>query len=1205
MPRVPSSIPVTLTKILTPRPSNAVARPRLEDHALALCDYALTTLTGGPGFGKTTVLRAWAELCNADAAWITLDEGDCDLRSLAAYFDAAFRQAIPGFGRSVLDLLAEERAEAESIARAIANELLTATEERERDVVLFLDDFHAVQSDDAVRETIAGLLRALPPRAHLAIASRLPLTFSPIVKLRAEGRALDFSQNDLRFTPSEAAQLLASDHSERTPLQRDVLDALVRHADGWAMALRLSLQAAPGFLDDAPAADASEQSLFAYLADEVLRAQPPEVRELLLACAVPKTIDARSLQAVVGVDDGEAAVAALIARNLFVEPLGSRAYRFHNLFRDFLIATLRRERPERLRELKLRYARLLEDSGDPAGAVTQYMEAGDFASAADHVGDALVALRYGDNVDRIATILGELPDALKRERPFLFQLEATVRRRRRDFTGASQAYERAAHYALTLNDFATACACTIERGMLADDLRAGGHGRFERSIALFGEALRYAERAGTKRDACMMSASLAMGLALAAQFDYEAAQPYLAAAEDLQRRAATLRSDVLTTIATIDGWRGEWHRVLEHAELAEDLLRSSEGADYLMGRALKAQAKAHCFLCGDPVRSLVLAEGAVEWERSYNELDDLPDAYVVLARASLAQAVPNVDRAHEALDEATRLIRRWPNNATRFEIHGARFEIYNLTNRISDARRELEAARAFAQSNADPHQQAMVVFYEGLFHSVAGDLHEAAARYREAFANFEPLHDKFFAQLADIAACGARARLGLLEAQELREMLERLARSGSTVALRSAPRSTAMVLSWALRHGIEPEAANELLGAAARRAGDDELVALALDEEAPNEARVRAISAIAREGRLERRPTLVRLARNKRSAVAAAAATALEVFPRADAAPLSIYLVGPLRVAIGTDTIDERDARWSRRKAVEMLRALALADGSIPKTTLLATLWPESNAAAAETSLRVTLHALRRALEPEVEGSGHYIVYDGTTLGLRKEQVAFVDAFEAQAAFRRAVFARARDATAEAGALLTKTIDLLAAVPAEDSVPAWLAPHVRSWRNTLCASLRASAQLKLRAKLLPAARALVERALLIDPLDEETVTLTLDVALAANDLDRAKTTFLNYKTRLASELSTTPGSAVLARYGDVLKARAENRAAGLTTRELEILSLIGRGRSNKQIAAELRLSIWTVNGHVARILRKMRVDSRAAAVAAAGGLLDT
>ncbi|MGP6156972.1 MAG: response regulator transcription factor, partial [Vulcanimicrobiaceae bacterium] len=124
------------------------------------------------------------------------------------------------------------------------------------------------------------------------------------------------------------------------------------------------------------------------------------------------------------------------------------------------------------------------------------------------------------------------------------------------------------------------------------------------------------------------------------------------------------------------------------------------------------------------------------------------------------------------------------------------------------------------------------------------------------------------------------------------------------------------------------------------------------------------------------------------------------------------------------------------------------------------------------------------------------------------------------------------------------------------------------------------------------------------PLDEDSISVALDVALAARNLERAKAIFVAYKKSLAAELGATPGSALVAKYGAIRKARSVDRASDLTSREVEILTLIGHGRSNKQIAAELLLSQWTVSGHVARILRKLHVDSRAAAVAAAGGLLE-
>jgi DNA-binding CsgD family transcriptional regulator len=53
----------------------------------------------------------------------------------------------------------------------------------------------------------------------------------------------------------------------------------------------------------------------------------------------------------------------------------------------------------------------------------------------------------------------------------------------------------------------------------------------------------------------------------------------------------------------------------------------------------------------------------------------------------------------------------------------------------------------------------------------------------------------------------------------------------------------------------------------------------------------------------------------------------------------------------------------------------------------------------------------------------------------------------------------------------------------------------------------------------------------------------------------------------------------------------------LTAREREVLELMAAGATNSQVARELVLSEGTVKSHVKRILRKLRVDSRAGAVA--------
>ncbi len=51
-------------------------------------------------------------------------------------------------------------------------------------------------------------------------------------------------------------------------------------------------------------------------------------------------------------------------------------------------------------------------------------------------------------------------------------------------------------------------------------------------------------------------------------------------------------------------------------------------------------------------------------------------------------------------------------------------------------------------------------------------------------------------------------------------------------------------------------------------------------------------------------------------------------------------------------------------------------------------------------------------------------------------------------------------------------------------------------------------------------------------------------------------------------------------------------AEELTERELSVLQLIGRGRSNKEIAKALHLSEGTVKGHVSAVLSKLGVDDR-------------
>jgi DNA-binding NarL/FixJ family response regulator len=68
----------------------------------------------------------------------------------------------------------------------------------------------------------------------------------------------------------------------------------------------------------------------------------------------------------------------------------------------------------------------------------------------------------------------------------------------------------------------------------------------------------------------------------------------------------------------------------------------------------------------------------------------------------------------------------------------------------------------------------------------------------------------------------------------------------------------------------------------------------------------------------------------------------------------------------------------------------------------------------------------------------------------------------------------------------------------------------------------------------------------------------------------------------------------------------EDLTAELTSRELEVLRLVGAGKANKEIAAQLSISDRTARTHVSNILRKLGLSSRtqAALWAAREGLVD-
>jgi DNA-binding NarL/FixJ family response regulator len=118
--------------------------------------------------------------------------------------------------------------------------------------------------------------------------------------------------------------------------------------------------------------------------------------------------------------------------------------------------------------------------------------------------------------------------------------------------------------------------------------------------------------------------------------------------------------------------------------------------------------------------------------------------------------------------------------------------------------------------------------------------------------------------------------------------------------------------------------------------------------------------------------------------------------------------------------------------------------------------------------------------------------------------------------------------------------------------------------------------------------------------DDEALAGTLRAGAAGFVLKGVPTEELHRAVRTVADggawLDPAVTGRVLTAYRAAPTTRPIRELQQLTAREREVLTLIGAGRSNAEIAAELVLGEGTVKTHVNRIFAKLGLRDRAAAI---------
>jgi LuxR family maltose regulon positive regulatory protein len=353
-----------------------VERTALLDRLAPETAPSIVSVVAPAGYGKSTLLRQWAEHRPRSSAWLTLDSDDNDPVVLLTYLAATLNRIIP-VDPDVFRRLRVPHPSVRSIASMLGSTLAS-----QEPAALILDDVFVLENPSC-HDILGTIVEHLPTGSRIVAASRRELPL-PVERLRAQGRIMEIGPDELALDHREAMSLL---HGAGVEFAESQVRELVAVTEGWAVPIYLAARSAKARGDSASfdvAHVAEHRHVVAYVQAELLSAQPDETVEFLIRSAVLDTMSGALCDAALMTTGSAERLEALAQSNLLVIPLDEHRqwYRYHHIFRGLLRAELALREPELVPEIHRRAGEWCQASGLPDVAVDHAMAAGDADRAA-------------------------------------------------------------------------------------------------------------------------------------------------------------------------------------------------------------------------------------------------------------------------------------------------------------------------------------------------------------------------------------------------------------------------------------------------------------------------------------------------------------------------------------------------------------------------------------------------------------------------------------------------------------------------------------------------------------------------------------------------------------------------------------------------------------------------------------------------------
>ena len=263
------------------------------------------------GYGKTVAAMQWLSGLRGKTAYMTVRDADNDPGVFYVRLSQAMAELIgKGAEHSTFDSLLES---------------LRLLPKRNPLAYLLIDDLHML-TNEAITGSLPQIIARLPDYIRLCLVSRA----EPDAAMLEKGCFAVFTQGSLRFTDWEVSWM----GSEKgLDLTKEQISGLQEMTGGWAMYLSVLLSGKR--YEETP------HSLFEYLESRVWALWKTDTKLTLLSLAVPAEVSADLAALLTGQPDGKHLLTQMAkTENAFLSHAGGDTYRFHDIFRDFLLQQL-------------------------------------------------------------------------------------------------------------------------------------------------------------------------------------------------------------------------------------------------------------------------------------------------------------------------------------------------------------------------------------------------------------------------------------------------------------------------------------------------------------------------------------------------------------------------------------------------------------------------------------------------------------------------------------------------------------------------------------------------------------------------------------------------------------------------------------------------------------------------------------------------